>query len=191
MLQQLCSYSSVFWMRFGTQWLQSCLSSCRASLVAHDHRVWVCAYTFWEAQLSWYTQSLGTRRMKNPQHHWTKQLTTKHQNVHRRARDTEIHITWLINNTWFVQNKNIIYSKCFLDFTFQRDKMRLCLTTNDMYRSWICWHDPLQFYAKMGHLSREETIILKWLSALRGMTCLGRCPFSPSPCLVLQSPGLC
>lgn len=57
--------------------------------------------------------------------------------------------------------------------------MRLCLTTNDMYLSWICWHEPLQFYAKMGHLSREETIISKWLSALRGMTCMGRMSLYP------------
>lgn len=47
-----------------------------------------------------------------------------------------------------------------LIYAFQKNKMRLCLTTNDMYLSWICWHDPLQFYAKMGHLSREETMIL-------------------------------
>lgn len=74
----------------------------------------------------------------------------------------------------FVQNKISSVHKSFLDLLSKKDKMRLCLTTNDMYLSWICWHDPLQFYAKMGHLSREETIISKWLSALRGMTCLGR-----------------
>lgn len=78
--------------------------------------------------------------------------------------------------------KNKISVHTFPWFTFQKDKMRLCLTTNDMYLSWICWHDPLQFYAKMGYLSREETIIsrngcLHW----EVWPTRGGCPFSPSP----------
>lgn len=62
--------------------------------------------------------------------------------------------------------RNHLCIKSLLDFSFQNDKMRLCLTTNDMYLSLICWHDPLHVNAKMGHLSREETIIVLFLMAV-------------------------
>ncbi len=58
--------------------------------------------------------------------------------------------------------------KNFFDLYFPKEQNEP-LFDNKRYESeLICWHDPLQFYAKMGHLSREETMISKWLSALRG-----------------------
>lgn len=78
--------------------------------------------------------------------------------------------------------------KSVIVFTFENNTTRRCLTTHDMYLSWICCHDPLQLYAKMGHLSREETIYFMTV-------CTERYDLPgedvPSPCLALQTPELC
>ena len=79
--------------------------------------------------------------------------------------------------------------KNFIVFTFENNTIRRCLTTNDMYLSWICCLDPLQLYAKMGHLSREETIYFKMTVCTVRYDLPGE--DVPSPCLALQTPGLC
>lgn len=128
-------------------------------------RVWIWAHTLREAQL----ELVHTKPEKKPYrkcttvwHHWTKQNTTKH-----RKRKTETHWFYKTNSQLCISSLKLLSKKV---------KLRLILTTKNMFMSWICWHDLSQLYAKMGHLSREDTFILKWLSALSGMTCLGKVP---------------
>lgn len=121
-----CSYSLLLQWRLST-WMRSCsahndckgvLSSCRASLAERDHRVRVCAYTFWEAQMSRVRhRTRGRRRTKG----WKKEhndVTSLDEAAHHKAPECTEKSQRDRNTLWFVQNKISSMHKSFLDFYF-------------------------------------------------------------------------
>lgn len=143
----------------GARLLPRCPSSCRASLVARDHRESKSVLTHSEeAQLSRYTQKLeeGDVRKKKKKKEMHKHVTSLDEAAqHHKAPEC----TEKSQRDRFVQNKVTFMHNSFLDLLKKKKKegqneffffLLFFLTTNDMYLSLICWYDPLQFLCKDG-----------------------------------------
>lgn len=170
MLVQLAPTVASFDMNevlFGTQLLQRCLSSCRASVVAP------LVHT-----------KLGKKTYKINAH-WTKQLTTKHQNVHRRARETKTHRAICTKNK---------YHRCIrvpLIFTFQKKETKLWW---QMTCIWVRYAGMILYNFMQRWGTWVENRQLFWNGCLHWEVwpASGGGHFIPSSlCLLLQSPGSC
>lgn len=73
---------------------------------------------------------------------------------------------------WFVQNKISFMHKIFLDLLSKRTKWGV--VWQQMTCIWVEYAGMILYNFMQRWGTWEETIISKWLSALRGMTCPGR-----------------
>lgn len=163
------------WVLFGTQWLQR---SCRVSLVAHDHRVWLCVYTFSKAGTH-KTREDHIQKSTTMWHHWTKQDTTKHHREKpERERNTlsDLHKTkyllWIRTSLIYIRLEN---NKALFDNKWHVSQMNM-----------LAWSSAI--------LCKDAAPEKRQLNG-----CLNGClhrevwhawdPLSTSPCLILQSPG--
>lgn len=166
---------------------------------AAEHRWW-CTTTKSEsvlthsekAQLSWYTQKYrctkkGKKTKTKPKnttmwHHWTKQLTTTHQNVHRKLERQK-------TLSDFYKTK---YHLCisFLDLLSKRTKWDF--DWQQMTCIWVEYAGMIlyNFMQRWGTWVENRQLFLNGCLHWEVWPAWGGCPFSPSPCLRPQSPGL-
>lgn len=174
----ICSYSSIFRHESWSCWVYN---DYNGVWITAEHLCWhmitECdSVHIWAGTHKTREGNLPKNKIKAQQwHHWAKQFTTKHQNVERRGRNTE----------WFEKKQTKEHLQCisFLDYfpKWQNkaffDNKCTCILVECAGMRWSTW-------VEKRHLFQNGCLHLEvWATR-------ERCPFSPSPCLALQSPGL-